>query len=84
VATTQHAVKHLVVVGMDHNGVSLKRGVKHLLPGMGKRMIDFGPFSDTKKVDYWKPPETILLSWSVMAYDGRTARRRELRPSHSE
>jgi len=49
---TQNAVEHLVVVGSDHNGVGLKGEVKQLLHGLGKSVIDLGPFSDAKKVDY--------------------------------
>jgi ribose 5-phosphate isomerase B len=50
--TTQNPVENLVVVGSDHNGVALKGEVKHLLHGLGKSVIDLGPFTDAKKVDY--------------------------------
>ncbi len=50
--TTQNPVEHLVVVGSDHNGVGLKGDVKQLLHSLGKSVIDLGPFSDGKKVDY--------------------------------
>jgi len=52
VATTQNAVEQLVVLGSDHNGVGLKGQVKHLLHSLGKSVIDLGPFTDAKKVDY--------------------------------
>jgi ribose 5-phosphate isomerase B len=52
VATSQNPVEHLVVVGSDHNGVVLKGAVKHLLHSLGKSVIDLGPFSDARKVDY--------------------------------
>jgi rfaE bifunctional protein nucleotidyltransferase chain/domain len=52
VAITEHRLEQLVVVGSDHNGVGLKSEVKHLLHDMGKSVIDLGPFSGAKKVDY--------------------------------
>ncbi len=51
-ASSQNPVEHLVVVGSDHNGVALKGAVKQLLHSLGKSVIDLGPFSDARKVDY--------------------------------
>ena len=51
-STPQAILENLVVIASDHNGVDLKVDVKHALQEMGKHVIDLGPYSGQKKVDY--------------------------------
>jgi rfaE bifunctional protein nucleotidyltransferase chain/domain len=51
-STSQAILENLVVIASDHNGVDLKVDVKHALQEMGKHVVDLGPYSRLKKVDY--------------------------------
>lgn len=42
----------IVILGADHNGVSLKSEVKAFLKNLGFSCVDIGPYDDTAKVDY--------------------------------
>jgi len=47
-------MKNSQVIGIsaDHNGVPLKNKIKSILKASGLRVIDIGPFTEDKKVDY--------------------------------
>jgi len=49
---TQPSAEKIVVIASDHNGVQLKKDVKHTLQDLGMHVIDLGPYSDEAKVDY--------------------------------
>ena len=51
-STPQAILDNLVVIASDHNGFDLKADVKHALQEMGKYVVDLGPYSLQKKVDY--------------------------------
>ena len=41
-----------VLLASDHNGVDLKRQIKHMLESSGFHALDLGPFETNAKVDY--------------------------------
>lgn len=41
-----------VLLASDHNGVDLKRQIKHMLESSGFHALDLGPFETNTKVDY--------------------------------
>jgi len=45
-------MKEIVILASDHNGVDLKQKVKDYLKEKDILVIDIGPFTDEKKVDY--------------------------------